>query len=331
MNCKASILFVLLLITGTVADGQVGRRSGPVTGERVTITHGDQLRNYRIHVPDSGLGRGPVPLVLVLHGGGGNSAQASAMGMTAVADTHGFIVVYPNAVSSHWNDGRISDRFAAQDTQADDVAFLSAVVESVSEDHNIDIDPRRVFITGLSNGGFMSQRMAMERSDLFAAAAVVIATMSEPLSRKFQPEYPVSMLFMNGTADPLVPYQGGEVVVDLFPQLSQLLRKPPPGRGRCIATGDAVLLWLQRNGLKPQDGHSVMLPDRDPTDGSRIEFTLWSGGESGTAVALYRVDGGGHTIPGGAQYLPARIIGSVNRDIDGMTTIWKFFEEHGRK
>ncbi len=75
----------------------------------------------------------------------------------------------------------------------------------------------------------------------------------------------------------------------------------------------------------------MKLPDKNTDDGSHIERTLWTGGTDGTTVALYRVVGGGHNIPGAWQYLPERIIGKTNRDIDGLETIWKFFEQHGRK
>lgn len=329
MNCRTLTLYLTLSLLCANCTAQNKRPFGRVTGTVVSINHGGRDRDYRIHLPRGYDRSKSVPLVMMLPGGGGTSDQASRMGMTSVSDENGFVVVYPNAINKHWNDGRQSQRYAEQDQDVDDVAFLSVVVEKVCREHYVD--RRRIFVTGLSNGGFMSQRMVIEKSDLFAAAGIVIATMGEPLSKRFKPKYPVSILFMNGTKDPLVPYDGGEVIVELFPGFSKLRRKPQPGRGKCISTDDAVDLWVRRNGLAAKKVSVTMIPDRDTMDGSRIELKKWADGQDGTAVALYRVIGGGHVIPGGTQYLPERIVGKANRDIDGLTTIWKFFEEHARK
>jgi polyhydroxybutyrate depolymerase len=174
----------------------------------------------------------------------------------------------------------------------------------------------------------MSQRLAIEESQLFAAAGILIATMGEPLSLEFAPQHPVSVLFMNGTEDPLVPYDGGEVGKNL--PRRRVSSSTKPSRGTCIATDDAAQLWLKRNGLdktKP----TVTTLDDNKDDGSQVEVSLWSGGESNTSVALYRVVSGGHTIPGGTQYLPARLVGKRNQDIDGLETVWQFFANHARR
>ncbi|NND99303.1 MAG: prolyl oligopeptidase family serine peptidase [Pirellulaceae bacterium] len=313
----------------TSATAQILRQNQASTGQSVTLLHHNREREYRIHVPASYDSNRPVPLVVFLHGGGGNSAQGSRMGMTTVADKHGFIVVYPNAIEKHWNDGRKAEHYAQHDATIDDVEFIVAVIEKVSSEYKVDRS--RVYAAGASNGGFMSQRLAIDRPDLFAAVGIMIATMGKPLSESFAPKLPVSVLYMNGTQDPLVPYDGGPVVVELFPNLAKFRRGGPVGRGICIATDEAVELWVRRNGLKSKRPTKSSLPDRDRDDGSTVEQTMWTGGRDGTAVALYRVIGGGHTVPGGMQYLPERIIGKTNRDIDGLETIWQFFDEHGRK
>ncbi len=138
-------------------------------------------------------------------------------------------------------------RFAEHDANIDDVAFLAAVVEKVSDDYRID--HQRVFTMGSSNGGFMSQRLAIERSDMFAAAGIVIATLSDSLSKDFTPKRPVSMLFMNGTKDPIVPYDGGKITFNFLPLLSKRSRQQPDTGDPVIATDGAVNMWLKRNGL----------------------------------------------------------------------------------
>jgi len=303
------------------------RRWERATGQSVTIQHAGSDREYRIHVPKSYKQETPVPLVVCLHGGGGDSRQGSVMGLTPVADRHGFIAVYPNAINRHWNDGRKSELYAEHDRTIDDVAFIKAVIERVSKEYSIQ--SKQVFVTGASNGGFMTQRMAIDESQIFAAGGVIIASMGEPLKNSFKPKLPVSMLYMNGTEDPLVPYNGGEVRVELFPELAKLSRRPKKSRGKCTSTDEAVALWVKKNGLK-QKPVVTQLPDKDRSDGSQVELSLWEGGKKGTAVALYKIVGGGHTLPGGIQYLPEKIVGKTNRDIDGFEVIWQFFKKYAR-
>lgn len=312
----------ILLITDCLAQNRFRRQP---TGERKTFNHGEIERAYRIHVPKTYDGSNKVPLVLMLHGGGGDAEIASKMGMTPVADKHTFIVVYPEGINKHWNDGRDSVRFREHDAKYDDVAFIRALVESIQKEFKID--EARIFVTGPSNGGFMTQRLAIEMSDIFSAAGVIIATMGEPLDKTFKPKHPVSILYMNGTEDPLIPYEGGEVTVEFAPRL----QRNQPSRGRGISTDDAVQLWLLRNGLTHVKPRVESLPDNDKKDGCTVESKIWTGGEAGTAVALYRVIGGGHTIPGGQQYLPKRLVGNTCGDFDGVETIWQFFDDHGRK
>ncbi|QDT00836.1 alpha/beta hydrolase family esterase [Adhaeretor mobilis] len=323
--------FALALIgatlIATVSIAQRRARRAQPTGKSVAITHDDREREFRIHVPASCSEQQPVPLVLCLHGGGGNSSQGSTMGMTDVADRHGFIAVYPNAINHHWNDGRESPNFAEHDKTIDDVAFLTAIVRQVREDYAIDAN--RVFATGVSNGGFMTQRLAIERPEIFSAAGVIIASMGVPLKEKFKPELPVSILYMNGTADPLVPYDGGPIRVDFFPRLRKARGEKLPDRGSCIPTDEAVALWIKRNGItaKPKVGE---LADKNPDDECTTEFSLWTGGERGTTVALYKVVGGGHTIPGAKRNFPKSLVGPTSGDFDGFETVWKFFNEHAR-
>jgi polyhydroxybutyrate depolymerase len=319
-------LITLIVVSQSHAQRSARRWQGGVTGVRNSVEHEGRERHYRIHVPQQIREDQPVPLVLFLHGGGGTADVASRMGMTTVADRHGFIVVYPEAIDKHWNDGRDSQLFREHDERINDVAYLTSLVDTIGEARRIDRG--RIFVAGVSNGGFMSQRLAIEESQLFAAAGILIATMGEPLSREFAPEHPVSVLFMNGTEDPLVPYDGGEVGNNL--PRRRVSSSTKPSRGNCIATDDAVQLWLDRNGLDNTQPTVATLDDNEH-DGSQVEVSLWSGGESNTSVALYRVVNGGHTIPGGAQYLPARLVGKRNEDIDGLETVWQFFATRARR
>ncbi len=319
----------LLLLSSSTAEAQLLRRKRPkATGKSVSFEHAGLDREYRIHVPSSAADPALVPLVVFLHGGGGTSRQSSSMGLTKLSDLHGFIVVYPNAIDKHWNDGRVSPRFVEHDKTINDVEFIASLVQQLKKQYSIDSS--KVFAAGISNGGFMTQRLAIERSEIFSAVGIITASMGEPLKYKFSPTKPVSVLYMNGTEDPLVPYNGGEIKVDLFPRLNRALGRSTTKRGKCIPTNEAVALWVKRNGITTSPTVRG-LADKEPYDGSTIELTMWERGQQETAVALYKVVGGGHNIPGGIQYLPQRIIGRTNRDIEGFEILWQFFRRYARK
>ena len=294
--------------------------------EPLALEVGGVRRTFLERVPTVDGEARPAPLLLVLHGGGGSAAQAqAAFGFDRLVEREGVLIAYPDALEGHWNDGRGGEKFARQDASTDDVAFCAAVVADMRARHAVD--PQRILAVGISNGGMFAQRLALERSDLFSAVASVVASMPAPLGSNFAPEFPVSVLFMNGSEDPIVPFGGGEVIADLFPRLGR--RPTTQGRGRVLPTQDAAALWARRAGLALEP-RIELLPDSDPEDGTRVE--LWRWGEAGdpVEVLLYRVLGGGHTLPGGRSRLPARVVGRTCRDIDGVEVIWSFLAAQRR-
>ncbi|MFG0265959.1 MAG: alpha/beta hydrolase family esterase [Rhodopirellula sp. JB055] len=323
----SAVVMTVVSLGSIIGFAQFRLRSG-ATGESVSVKHNGLDREYRIHVPKDLPADAKVPLVVCLHGGGGNSRTASVMGLTPVADREGFIVIYPNGIDKHWNDGRESPMFAEHDQTIDDVGFVMDLIERASKEH--PIDRNRIFATGVSNGGFMTQRLAMEHSETFAAVAVVIATMGEPLSKTFTPKSPVSILYMNGTEDRLVPYDGGPVGKPLTNRFNQVKGHEDAPRGIAIPTDEAVSLWVKHNQTNSEP-KIELIPDINKEDHSHIESKLWEGGERGTAVMLYKVIGGGHGLPGGSQYFPARLIGYSNQDVKGFDLIWDFFQNHARQ
>jgi polyhydroxybutyrate depolymerase len=266
-------------------------------------------RTYLVHVPRGYDGKRALPLVLGLHGGGGQGRSMNNLaGWNKASDEHGFLIAYPDGVRRRWNDGRQSGRLDSP--SVDDVKFLSALVEKLSAEYRVD--PKRVYSTGISNGGFMSQRLACDLSDRIAAIGVVAATMGEQLSRRCKPAKPVSVLILQGTEDPLVPYQGGRVNVR--------------GGGAIISATAARDIWVKLDGCRGGIEKSE-LPDSSE-DGTRTHVERWRGCRNSTEVALYTIEGGGHTWPGGRQYLPERIIGRTAREFHATEVIWEFFEKH---
>jgi len=238
----------------------------------------------------------------------------------SLSDKEGFIVVYPDGVGKRWNDARIANeaRDRAHEENIDDVGFISALIDSMVTDR--EADPRRVYVTGMSNGAIMSFRLACELSNKIAAIAAVDGGIPVHGVEHCSAARHVSVLMINGTEDPLVHWGGGEVTGPFgFKKL-----------GKLLSPLETVQFWVKRDhcGLSPD---STEEPDIDPGDGTRVLKTDYAGGLNGTEVILYIIEGGGHTWPGGLQYLPKWIVGRTCRDIDACQIIWDFFRNRKRE
>lgn len=252
----------------------------------------------------------PIPVLFALHGGGGNARGFSQSGFSRLARSRGYLVVYPEGLERSWNDG-YTRPLSRKRYRADDVAFLNALLGKLKRD--FPVDPNRVYVAGISNGALMSHAWAMANSQDLAAIAPIAGGMSEALAQEFQPSHPVSVLVIQGTADPLIPYGGGPV--QLFGRKG----------GTILSTSRYLELWNRHNDCGAPSTKS--LPDTS-MDGCRVEWTAYAPGREGSEVVLCKVIGGGHTIPGGRQYLPKPMIGTVCRDIDGVEVMADFFDNH---
>lgn len=270
-------------------------------------------RRYYLYKPASATK--PAPLVLAFHGGGGKAegTDKCAGGMAKVADRRGFVVAYPDAMDKHWNDGRKD----LAKTNYNDVEFISKVIDDLAAEKVID--PKRVYATGISNGGFFSQYLAISLPDKIAAVASVAA--SVPTSfQNLKVSSPIPMLMLLGTQDPLVPWQGGKIGGKLLPS----------GRGQVVSEKDSLAFWLTQN-QNSNKAAITQLPDTDPADKSRVEIQQFGAPGSSNEVVVYEIHGGGHTWPQGQQYLPQSIIGPVCKDFNGNEVIWSFFARHSRQ
>ena len=287
------------------------------------IQVGELERDYLEYVPKGLDAEQPAPLVLLFHGGGGNASKAGHFGFEPLADQHGLLLAYPNAVDGHWNDGRGGESFKKHDAGIDDVAYALAVVRDMRRRHRVD--PTRIYAVGASNGGMFVQRLGAEHAEIFAAVASWISSLPSPLAEDFAPPAPLSVLFMNGTEDPIVPYEGGKVVLNFFPGL----RRKPKERGEVLGTDRTIALWLSRDGIE-EEPVVKSLPDLDPKDGCKAELRRWRSKEGQLEVELYRIIGGGHTLPGGKQYLPVKVIGRTCGDFNAARATWRFLARHRR-
>jgi polyhydroxybutyrate depolymerase len=298
-------LSVVVLAACVVACGE--RHVSAATAKDLpgTLRSGGMDRTYTVHVPPGD----PVGLVLSLHGGGGTGVgQRGLTDFDTVADAHGLLVVYPDGYEKSWADGRGAS--PADRRHVDDVGFLVALVTKLQSDYNVA--PGHVFATGMSNGGFMSNRLACDRADVFAAIAPVAGTLG--IGVACNPSRPVSVLQAHGTADPLVPFKGGAV----------------HGRGgvsHSISVNSMVDKWRSVDGCQG-DPSAQVLPDVG--DGTVVHRFDSAACAASTEVVLYQIDDGGHTWPGGKQYLPQAIIGRTSRALDASEVIAQFFLTHAR-
>ena len=286
------------------------------------MTHNNLERTYIIHIPQGHDKSAQVPLVLALHGRG-TTAEGMVLitrrGFNYLADRDGFIVVYPNGIERNWNDGRMDEEAndRAHMENIDDVGFISALIDSMIEEYNVD--PGRVYVTGMSNGALMAYRLACGLSFKIAAIAPVDGNMPSLLMSECSPSEPVSVLAINNVNDPLVPFEGGMIIGNY--------RKTK--LGKVLSADKSIAFWVLHNQCSSEPV-ITREPDRDLKDGTQVTTKEYLNGIKGTEVILYIIDGGGHTWPGGLQYLPAWKIGKTSREFDANEVIWSFFKRHSR-
>jgi polyhydroxybutyrate depolymerase len=310
--------FSLLALGFLTPFVDAGEETGKVRDRTEMLHHGGVERTYHIHLPPDFDEEKAAPLVFALHGGGGQGKrfdESATMGtLKAAADKRSVVLVFPEGINKQWRDGR-TEMLKTQETY-DDVGFISAIIDRMVEEYGVDA--KRVYATGISNGGFMSVRLAMDLSERIAAVAPVAAQIPVALKER-NPTLPISIMIINGTKDPLVPFDGGHIRLFRFGR----------SRGEITSTAYSIDHFRRHNGCEENPARSN-LPDRDPKDGANVEIERYTGGKDGTEVVLVKVIGGGHTWPGGKQYLTPWLVGTVCRDFNASEMILDFFLRHSR-
>lgn len=276
------------------------------------MEHDGYSREYILHLPANHDQLADLPLVIALHGGGGTAKgmiRLTRNRFNELADQHGFLVVYPQGLGKSWHDDRDDPISFAHQNDIDDAGFLSALIKRMVQRYKAD--PRRIFVTGISNGGFMSFRVSRELAAEVKAVAPVCASIPHAKQNEYLAAGAVNIMLLNGTADPLVPYEGGYV---------EVLGKK---RGRIVSTGETIEIFRKRNDITA-DPVVKELPDSDPEDGTRVIIYQYESG-TGAKVILMKVVNGGHTWPGGWQYLGKRTIGRTSLDVNACDALWEFF------
>ncbi len=277
-------------------------------------------RTYRVHIPPSYDRARAAPVVLAFHGVGMNSMAMLAMsGLNGLSDRKGFIVVYGDGVGNRWNDGTGG---------ADDIGYVSEVLKKLATRANID--QRRIYACGISNGGYFTQRLACTMPDRIAAAAVVASTMMAGPQMAGGNRMPI--VFFLGTEDPLLPWADGRTKglgkLGESLGLSGLgsIDNPMARMGGLMSVPEMIGFWTNVNGCAGSPSVSQM-PNQDPKDGTTVKKETYGSGD----VVVYVIDGGGHTWPGMIEVSTMKdLCGVTSQDIDASELMWEFFQRHSR-
>jgi len=244
-----------------------------------------------------------MPVIVSLHGrlGTGEGMMGFA-DFRPIAQEEKFIIVCPNGINRSWNDGRPTP---AQKKEINDVKFIDQLITYILNTYHGDAS--RVYVTGMSNGGFMSSRLACELNSRIAAVAVVGASMDKDMA--YHPNKPIPIMYIQGTKDPLVPFEGGTM---------------KGAGGEIYGHEDILKLWADTDHCNnaPVITNLPLIVH----DGTSIIKEEYNNPATGINVIGYTVTYGGHTWPGGTQYLPKFLIGTLSHNMNACQVIWDFFK-----
>lgn len=259
-----------------------------------TLKPTDMDRKVKVHVPTSYDPSKGTSVVLNFHGlSGSANQQATYAGMIAKSDSAGFVAVHAEGIGfvQSWNAGTCCGTAAQQGTK--DVEFVAAILDEL--DKKVCVDKKRIFSTGLSNGGFLSHRLACELSDRIAAIAPVAGVVGVPTCN---PKRAIPVMQFHGTQDTLVPFNGNPT----YPAVPETMAK-----------------WAERNKCTDQPRETFKKDD--------VTCTTQSACEAGAEVTLCKVEGGGHTWPG-ATDAAGGFLGKTTKAIVATDAMWDFFQKH---
>ena len=284
------------LFFGAPAQAFTGRLNIEVAGQKRSA----------IFVEPERLKRSPRTAVIVLHGasnGSGRRLQAN-LGLDEMLRGTGAVAVYPDALEGGWN--------VTGEAGPDDPAFLRALAARLVADGVAD--GRKIFLIGISTGGMTALRVGCQSPDYLAGVGALISGLPAKLQAGCKPP-PLAFLLLNGTANPVAPYQGG-------------LTKLPGFKDEIVSAEATLAPFVAANECSSQRNLREF-PDRDPSDGSRVVMERFVGCKR--LVELVRVEGGGHTLPGRpARSDRGQSVGALNKDVNVSRLIAEFVRQSQR-
>jgi polyhydroxybutyrate depolymerase len=294
-------------------QGKTGRRDITDISKRgdytLTIRHDGLNRMFLVHVPAKYDPTMPAPMLFAFHGGGGSmnyQADDRRYGLITKSDQEGFIAVFPNGISklkngmlATWNAGNCCG--SARDHNVDDVGFVRRIIETVTE--QLNVDRRRIFAIGMSNGGMMAYRLACEMPDMFRAVASVAGTDN---TRECSPKSPVAVLHIHAKNDSHVLFNGGAGDTFRDPSLVTDFTSVPA----------SISKWVKLNECSASSQRVL--------DKQGAYCNLYSSCRDGAGVQLCVTDTGGHSWPGGSKSRGE----SPSQALSANDAMWEFFKRH---
>lgn len=309
---QAFLVLLLLLGSGFILSMQaqtefkIPNTKGNYTSNQ--LAHEGLTRHFLLYKPSSYSPTHPMPLVLVFHGYRANGrVMAQLTSFNQLAERVGFLVAYPEAIKDRWNTNG-----SPHEVSEIDVSFVRALIQQLEKTNAID--SKRIYATGMSDGGFFTQRLACEMSDQIAAFAPVISTMGQALKDSCHPARAVPILMVNGTKDPLLTW-GGQIhwVRHAFRD------------SRITSVPEMVNFWRQEDHCSVVP-HTEFLPNLAPKDGTTVQRVRYTGCLPTSTVEQFIIQGGGHTWAGSTDNKLSRLgLGKMSRDINLTEQIWQFF------
>lgn len=320
---KSNLLIAVPLCVFCVACTKVESSTGASSpGDHLlTLKVGELDRHYIVHVPTNYAAIKSMPVVIMFHGGGGTARGAMReTGWAQKADQIGFLAVFPEATppdptkpgrfvgnSQLWNDG--SGRFHAGQKNVPDVAFINAMIDDLIVRYNVD--RRRIYATGFSNGASMAFRVGIELSTRIVAIAPFAGAL---WIKEAKLERPVSLYYITGDADPLNPLEGGAPKFATGRALKGMASQIKPAAREHVTTWAHFLgFQFEPKPAPASPGVTTLIYGKDRDD-TEIRFTV--------------IKGHGHIWPGGKNLLPEFMVGKASGAFNATDSIWPFFEKH---
>lgn len=300
-------------VTGTNSEDPDDNKTGLKKAE---LEIDGLKRTFEYYIPSSYTDNQATPLLFSFHGAGSSGeGQIYLTEFDQIAENEGFIAVFPD--SAVIKDGEIINReddesgfdpdsgvdksWKINHDQVDDVAFTSAILDYFEENYNIDTN--RVYATGMSSGALFSSHLAVMLPDRIAGIGLVTGQMTRTTAA-ITAEKPKTVVMIMGEDDPL--YSADSPII--------------------LSNEETIDYWLEANSITTEPDFAY-LPQTAENDDTRISRTIYTGGKNNTEVIYYLVEGGGHTWPGGPQYLPESAIGKTSQHMNASEVIWEHLKE----
>ena len=347
---KKLLILVIVIVLVMVGFGLLKKISQPIIQPtaKFTLGPGDYNREvpnwpgrpYELYIPSTYNSSRSTPLVLLLHGGGGNAVEgtigyigkltcpkgnlASSQCFKGLADREGFVLVLPNGSANPilpnvktWNAGGGKNGYTkvskyAVEQNVDDISYFNSLLDGI--ERVVNIDPNRIYATGISNGGAMSYRLACELSNRIAAIAPIASGNQFGAVESCNPKRPVPIAHIHGTADEGWPYTGGKS------------RLADDKNGIMISVPETIEWWVNRNNCD-KEPKVENLPEVIQ-DGTNVIKESYTGCKNNSDIIHYKIIDGGHTWPQGWQYFSESLVGKTSQQLNANEVIWEFFKKH---